>query len=186
MSLDRLVIVHGYHASPAAHWFPWLADEVARDGVQVDIPALPSPTSPDPERWITAVSDTIGTPDDGLTVVAHSLGAITVLHALTRLTGDWSLGAFVAVSGFASSLPALPELDNFTADPPDIERLAERIGHRTVVLSDNDTIVPPAATHDLGRRLDAELVTVSGAGHFLADDGYTTLPAVLHGVTRST
>ncbi|MGB4777179.1 RBBP9/YdeN family alpha/beta hydrolase [Microbacterium sp.] len=184
MSLERLVIVHGYHASPSSHWFAWLADEVVRDGVRVAIPALPEPTSPDLEGWITTVADAIGTPDDGLTVVAHSLGAITVLHALGRLAGDWSLGAFVVVSGFADSLPALPELDGFTADPPDIERLAERIRQRTVIASDNDTIVPPAASHALGRRLDAQLVTVPGAGHFLADDGYTTLPAVLHPVTR--
>ncbi len=127
----------------------------------------------------------IGVPDETLSVVAHSLGAITVLHALDRLPGDWSIRGLVAVSGFAEPLPALPELDPFTASPPDARRLARRILHRTAIVSDDDTVVPPSATTALARLLDARLVTVPGGGHFLADDGFTALEPALRAVQRT-
>lgn len=29
----RVVVLHGYQASPGAHWFGWLADDLRADGV---------------------------------------------------------------------------------------------------------------------------------------------------------
>ncbi len=101
-----------------------------------------------------------------------------MLHALDRTPGTWRLGALVAVSGFISALPHPPELDAFTTDCPDTSRTADRTTARTIVTSNNDEIVPPAYTHALGTALRAQVVTVSGGGHFLTDDGFTALPQV--------
>lgn len=178
MTLRRVLVFHGYLASPSDHWFPWLRDELSSE-VEVEVVELPDSSEPDAERWISTVAGAIGTPTSELAIVAHSLGAVTALHALDRLAGDWSLGGFVAVAGFVDPLPALPQLDGFTAETPDTARTAARTLHRGVVVSDDDSIVPPALTHRLAARLEAEEVTVSGGGHFLADEGVTTLPAVL-------
>ncbi len=120
----------------------------------------------------------MGIPDESTGIVTHSLGGVTALHALDRLPGQWRLGAFIAVAGFVSPLPTLPELDSFTAVRPDVERTAARTAHRSVLLSDNDTYVPAAHTATLGRALRAEAITVPGAGHFLTEEGVTTLPQV--------
>lgn len=178
MSLSRVVIVHGYSATPADHWFGSLAEALERAGVAVRVPALPNPGAPDLEEWITLVGRALGTPDEGTGIVTHSLGGVTTLHALDRAPGSWRLGAFIAVAGFVSPLPTLPELDSFTAVRPDVERTAARTGDRSVLLSDNDTHVPAAHTVALGQTLRAETITVPGAGHFLAEEGVTTLPQV--------
>jgi predicted alpha/beta hydrolase family esterase len=83
------------------------------------------------------------------------------------------------VAGFTEPLEALPELDGFLATDVDVEGTATRIRERTVIRSDTDPFVPPAASDDLARRLDAQLQVHPGAGHFTADDGVTRLPALL-------
>ncbi|MGX5358169.1 hypothetical protein [Kocuria sp. KH4] len=45
--------------------------------------------------------------------------------------------------------------------------------------SDDDRIVPPAATDALATGLGAVKVVVPGAGHFLDEGGITALPALL-------
>ncbi|WP_142117468.1 alpha/beta hydrolase [Arthrobacter sp. SLBN-122] len=58
-------------------------------------------------------------------------------------------------------------------------RVAKCIGDRTVIRSDSDPLVPPKASDDLARRLDARLQVHQGAGHFMTEDGVTSLPALL-------
>ncbi|NEB74635.1 serine hydrolase family protein [Streptomyces sp. SID14478] len=178
MGLERVVILHGYMASPSSHWFKWLHDELTPQGIKVEIPALPNSAAPQPQAWIPAVAKALGEPNDRTAVVGHSLGCVTALHALGRLDAPWRLDALVAVSGFVEPAPALPELDSFTRSVPDLARVAGNIRRRVVVRSDNDTFVIPSLTTELGHQLGAEEVVVPGAGHFRAAEGAVSLPEV--------
>lgn len=190
----RALIFHGYGATPEDHWFGWLARRLEDDGIPVTAPTLPDPLSPDPVVWEDTVRTTLGTPDAGTIVVAHSLGCLTVLRALGSLAGPWRLGTLVLVSGFLDPLPALPELDGFIADgtPVDglgvdghaVDGLAEHLDHLVVLRSDRDEFVPTAHTDRLAALLGTETQVVKGAGHFLADDGVTEAPAI-HDAVRS-
>jgi predicted alpha/beta hydrolase family esterase len=177
--LRRVVIVHGYESSPDANWFPWLQRTLETEGIAVTFVPLPDPEDPDKAAWENAVSAALGMPDAATMVVAHSLGVVTALRVLAALPEPWELGGLVLVAGFTEQLETLPELDSFLAADVDIERVATRIGDRTVIRSDTDPFVPPAASDDLARRLDARLQIHPGAGHFMAEDGVTRLPALL-------
>lgn len=174
----RVVVVHGFGASPTAHWFPSLARALTLGGIAVDVVALPSPDEPDADLWEEAVHAALGVPDEGTWIVAHSLGAVTALRVLASLDGEWSVGGLILVSGFTGPLHSLPELDPYLADDVDAEALVDRIATRIVIRSDADTSVPPAASDELAGRLDATLYVQPGAGHFLGDDGITELPLV--------
>ncbi|MGX5359849.1 RBBP9/YdeN family alpha/beta hydrolase [Kocuria sp. KH4] len=177
--MSRGVIVHGYAADPTRHWFPWLTDQLRATGVEVTCVALPDPAAPDATAWQQGIARVLVTPDEGTWVIAHSLGVITALRHLADLPVPWSLGGLVAVSGFIGTLPTLPVLDAFLATAPDLTAVAAHTGQRVVVRSDDDRIVPPAATDALATGLGAEKVVVPGAGHFLDEDGITALPALL-------
>jgi predicted alpha/beta hydrolase family esterase len=47
----RVCIVHGFDASPSAHWFPWLKAALEREGHEVKLDQLPSAGKPEPEQW---------------------------------------------------------------------------------------------------------------------------------------
>jgi len=183
----RIVLVHGYGATPQDHWFPWLS----RLGIPVDAPALPDPTAPRAEEWISRAAAAIGRTDARTVVVTHSLGGITALQALARLRragrAEEPLAGLVAVAPFARPLPPVgdPQLDAFLdrALPAflegfDPEPIRAVLGPVSVMRSDDDAIVPAAHSDDVAAALDGRTVVVPGAGHFLAEDGMRELPAL--------
>ncbi|MFC0599852.1 RBBP9/YdeN family alpha/beta hydrolase [Streptomyces palmae] len=182
-TLSRAAIIHGYGATPEDHWFGWLAERLEADGVPTVIPALPDPDHPDPGRWAEALRAGVGTPDEHSAIVAHSLGCLTVLRHLCALPDPWRLGTLVLVSGFLDRLPALPELDAYIGDGCEVDGLADRVGRLVVMRSDADPLVPSGHTDRLAERLGVPVTVVPGAGHFLASDGFTTLPEALEALT---
>ena len=227
-AVRRVVIVHGYAATPTDHWFPWLAEQLRTAGIHADVAELPDPQAPDPAAWLAATAAAVeaaGGIDEHTHLVAHSLGCITVLRHLAALPtpsvkaatlpdspgeDSWRLGGLSLVAGFTGPLPALPQLDDYltahlhgqrhghlavpstsaTGTVPDLDDAAlQRIAARTrrlhVLRSDADVYVPATATDDLAARLGTTARVVPGAGHFLAEDGITTLPTVLEAITSA-
>lgn len=173
----RIVVTHGYRADPTRHWFPWLVEHYGADTVTVV--GLPSSEDPDLEPWVHAASAAIGVVDADTILVGHSLGCVTLLHALNRLPGAWRLGGLVLVAGFVDPLPNLPALDPFTAEPLDLDRIRRNTEARHVLRSDDDDVVDPPLTERMARLLDAPVTVVPGHGHFVDRQGITELPALL-------
>lgn len=213
---DRIVVVHGFRASPQKHWFPWLAQTEPA----AQVLALPDSATPDAEAWITTVSRAIGTLDARTAVFAHSLGCITTVRAVQRLaaeqgeaepgtesgaaesqtmprqhaTGPASLGAFIAVSPFAQTLPTTGDegFDAFAAhglapflDRADLPGTRPHLGRVTVIRSNDDPLVVPALSDAFARDLEARVQVIPGARHFLEPHGVTQLPEVLRALEGS-
>lgn len=179
---SRVLVVHGFGASIDDHWFPWLADAVGAERL-----ALPHSVAPRFDEWVPLVVDAIGALSPDTAVVAHSLGCVTTAQAVRRLAGsDAPLGLFVAVAPFAAPLAPIgdPDLDAFIADGldefVDIDLAAVRpsVGRTEVIRSDNDPIVPAAASDAFAAALDAPVHVLPGAGHFLAREGVDRLQLV--------
>lgn len=181
----RATIIHGYGATPEDHWFGWLAAQLDALGIPTAVPALPDPQAPDPERWQEAAAASVGVPDEGSVLVAHSLGCITALRHLRSLSGPWRLGTLVLVAGFVDTLPVFPELDAHMARPLDLAGLSDHVDRLVVIRSDADPCVPPGHTDRLAGLLGTSPQVVPGAGHFLASEGVTSLPAALEAIAPS-
>ncbi len=176
-TLQNAFIFHGYAAEPNDHWFGWLAQQLDTVNIRAVVPALPDSLSPDAPLWQDTVRTAVGEPSEDTVMIAHSLGCLAVLRHLASLTGAWRIGSLVLVAGFLDPLPVLPELDSFIGSGCDVTGLREHIDRVIVIRSDNDALVPPAHTDRLAGLLGVETVVVPGAGHFLAADGHSTLPA---------
>ena len=181
MSLRRVVILHGYTAHPGKHWFGWLRDELAPQGIAVEVPALPDTEHPVAGAWTDAAVAAIGELGPHTAVVGHSLGTITAVRALGRALAEQPearLGALVLVAPFVDPVPIYPELDPFTVGLPPLPALAARIDRRLVIRSDADPEVPVELAVPVVAGLSAEELVVPGAGHFCESDGVMTLPAL--------
>jgi len=178
-ALSRAFIIHGYSATPADHWFRWLAEELETAGSPTVVPALPNPENPDRQQWLDVLASEIGIPDHNTILIAHSLGCLTALRYLSSLSEPWNLGSLVLVAGFLDPLPALAELDDYIAGGCDVSTISGHVERITVIRSDQDPYVPTAHTDRLAQQLGVTTHVIDGAGHFLSSDGIDTLPAIL-------
>ena len=181
----RIHIVHGFNASPAEHWFPWLQRQLENRGHAASVLDLPSSHAPEPQAWLQAMQEQIGTPDRDTYFVTHSLGGIALLRFLERAKVDGAIGGYVLVSGFNAPLSVLPQLDAFAKADLDVRRLARIATHRSVIASLDDVGVPHTLSNALARSLEARYVTVERGGHFLGSEGFTEFPLVLSELERA-
>jgi len=84
----------------------------------------------------------------------------------------------VLVSPFAEKLPNLPQLDEFSYGKVDIAKVKSYADTCKIIVSDNDTIVSPEATRRFAAAAGVAVYEIKSGGHFLAEDGYTTFPAL--------
>jgi predicted alpha/beta hydrolase family esterase len=173
----RIVVAHGYLASPEKHWFPWLVEQY--DPGVVQVPALPNSTNPQPGPWLDTLRDAVGEVNEDTVLIGHSLGSITTLRVLAQLPQRWTLRGLILVAGFAQPLPNLPKLDRFTSAPLDVEAILDGARQRHVIGSDNDTTVAPPITAALAESLAAPLTIIPGGGHFVERQGCRSLPQLL-------
>ncbi|GAB2188539.1 alpha/beta hydrolase [Sessilibacter sp. MAH1] len=154
MSKVNVFIIHGFMATPQDHWFPWLKDELEKRAIAVKVLALPDSSSPDPINWHNAMSENIDTLNDNTFVVTHSLGTVSLLTYLEDRNMDNSMiGGLVIVSGFASPLPELPQLNGFVFNPINFKKIIHMVPKRVVFGSPQDPIVPYALTKQLAEAL---------------------------------
>lgn len=179
MKKKNVFIVHGYKAGPMDHWFQWLSQKLADYGCEVKVLALPEPSLPDPIAWQKNIEETLNPLQEEAIIVAHSLGCVASLNYLNTVLTNRLIEGMVLVSGFVSPLPALPELDGFVSPRIDYKRLAKAIPKRVVIGSPQDSIVPFEFTQDLAQKLNAELYPIMDGGHFLAEEGFESFPALL-------
>ncbi|MEQ4670301.1 RBBP9/YdeN family alpha/beta hydrolase [Providencia manganoxydans] len=173
----KVIIIHGYTASPEKNWFPWLKEQLEQQGVVVKVPAMPDPLSPDPQRWQQHLLDAQIELDKDTVVIGHSLGCVTLLRYLA--SQQQQVGGYLLVSGFTEEQATLPELKAHTDISLDYANLKSLSDKRISIISSNDSIVSPQSSRTLATLLETEVITVENAGHFLDREGFSEFPLIL-------
>ncbi|MDR0219055.1 MAG: alpha/beta hydrolase [Enterobacteriaceae bacterium] len=175
----KVIIVHGYTASPSDNWFPWLKEVLTEQGADVIVPEMPDSSSPTPEAWAKKLMEVVPKADKNTIFVGHSLGCVVLLRHLEAIcTTTNQIGGYTLVSGCDTAQVTLPELDIFMSPALDYVFLRNITEHRISIISSNDEIVSPQSSHELANSLQTEIINIENAGHFLDRDGFTRLPPV--------
>ena len=179
----RVFIIHGYDAAPSDNWFPWLKKELEDKGFEVQVPAMPDADSPTLTKWLAHLQNTVGTCDKNTYLVGHSLGTITILRFLEALPESQRAGGVVLVGGFSESLGFRP-LESFTQKPLDYEKVKKSTGKIVAIHSTDDASVPHKFGEIIRDKLNAELITLHGAGHINWKSGWFELPQALDAILK--
>ena len=176
----RVAIVHGSYGTPEENWFPWLASELRKDGLNVVVPKFPTPDGQTFANWQTVFRTEVGPIHSDMVLVGHSAGPGFILKMLQL--ADAPACASFFVSGFVGPLG----LDDF--DPInnalfggtfDWERIRKNAGQVRVYNSDNDPYVPLSKGTELAQNLGVALTVIKNGGHINARAGFTTFPQLL-------
>ena len=178
--IKKVIIVHGYTASPQKNWFPWLKAELGSLGASVYIPEMPESSSPNPDKWQQCLTDLSADIDENTLLIGHSLGCVTVLRFLEQvLAENQKVGGYILVSGFDSEQDTLPELASHTQYKLNYDALINASDKRISIISSNDEIVSPSSSKRLANSLKTDIFVEDNAGHFLDREGYTEFPFLL-------
>lgn len=185
--ITRAVIVHGLSGEPQYAWYPWVASQLEANGITVDVPEMPNPDEPQLKDWLTYLQEVIGTPDEHLALIGHSLGCAAVLRYLESLPKDVKVGKVILVAGFTDQI-GFREFDNFFKKPLNFEKIKKKSAAGFIAIQSNDD---PFVAVQYGTRLEeelgAELIIKDAAGHMSGplDDkeSCTELPEVVEEVT---
>jgi predicted alpha/beta hydrolase family esterase len=191
---DRAFIIHGYLSFPEEAWLPWLKTELEKRGYLVSLPAMPRPSEPSIPEWIAFIANLVGEPDENTVMIGHSMGCQAVIRYLETLGAlGKSVRKTVLVAGaFPVGMPVDEAKKRFGAEHPllpwfttgvDAKKVRAAAGKCTVILSDNDSLIPlERARGSFRGNLDAKFIIEPGKGHFNEDDGLTELPSALQAV----
>lgn len=165
VTITRAVIVHGLSGEPQYAWYPWAAEQLEAKGVMVDIPEMPNPDEPQLKEWLRHLQEIIGTPDEHVALIGHSLGSVAVLRYLESLPKDATVGRVILVAGFTDQI-GFREFDNFFKKPLDFEKIkGKSVGGFIAIQSNDDPFVNDQYGTRLEEDLGAELIIKDAVGH---------------------
>lgn len=172
--MTNAYLIHGT-STRDDDWFPWL-EKAAAPNIKLERIFLPSPFAPQAKEWNDAVDQQIPA-DNGLILVAHSLGCVTALRFVARhQLQDVRL---LLVGAFDQGLPTYPELDSFMTPVPNYQQITPKVSRATVITAKDDPIVPFHDSVNVAHQLGAKLIVQPTGGHFLTSDGFSEFPLAL-------
>ena len=183
-SNDVTLILHGWGGNKTAHWQEHLYKALVDSGAAVRYPKMPDPAAPDLESWLsTIVHDLSKIPDNShLSVVAHSLGAISWMHVASRSSERLADRVLLVAPPYV--VPEIPPLDappgaaSFFPPPLDASKVAAAANLTAIVASENDDYATYEQTAAYAGRLHVDLYKLEGAGHISPYWGYGEWPWV--------
>lgn len=180
----RIILVHGFNASPEQNFNPWLARELRARGYDVVTPTLPlkSGEELDLPAIMEEMKRQVGFLRADDILVGHSLGAFIILQYMEAVEMTESPRAVVMVAApFKVSRPELRRL--FLVDL-DADVAMWKAKEFYVVHSKDDAMVPIEHGRRLAAFLKAKFVETDGAGHFM-DAEYPVLLETIDGIAKS-
>jgi len=165
----RVILVHGFNATPQDNFHPWLADTLRDMGFEVETPELPLSTKDalDLPQIIETMKDQVGYLKSDDILLGHSLGAFIILQYLEAVEMTETPRAVVLVAApWKVSRQELKQL--FIADL-DADVLMWKAREFFVVHSKDDELVPFEHGERLAKQLKAKLLAVDKQGHFMGE-----------------
>ncbi len=164
----RIIFVHGYTASSRDNWYPQIASELKRLGIDHTILDLPGGISPHASEWLTEIHKAVSQTSKPLVFVGHSLGTRAI--PLYLETYKPKVKAVFLIAAFANRLEnaykydvdAYPDffehLININSIKPSVEKF--------VVMHSKDDPLDYEQGVEIAHQLGAKLITYEDMGHF--------------------
>lgn len=185
----RVIIVHGWEATPESEWLPWLAKNLREKGFSVEVPAMPDTDNPKIEAWTEHLRKIVGECDENTYFVGHSIGCQAIMRYLEKLPDNQCAGGVIFVAGWLTLTGLESEEERLTSSPwvnlpLNFEKIKARAKKIISIFSDNDPFVPAENWKMFSENLGGEIIIEREMGHFSDDDGVKELPAALAAVLK--
>lgn len=163
--MKRAFILHCWGGNSTYAWYPKAKVDLEKLGYKVEVPNFPDSDSPDLSTWLPFLTNIIGTPDEELVLIGHSVGTVLIMRYLETLSDNQKIGKAILVAGYTDPL-GFKELENFFETKLDFENIKGRSKNGFVLIqSDNDPFVSEQYGIRLRDELNAKLIVKHNALH---------------------
>lgn len=163
--MKNAVLLHGTGAHSRSNWFPWLKEELEKEGWIVWVPDLPGAEKPNIERYNTFLLSSDWDFNKDTVLVGHSSGSVAILGLLEALPEDTTIQGAVLVGSFRNDLK-WDSLKDLFVRPFDFEKIKQKAKKFVFVHSSDDPICPVDQAEYLCGKVGGEFILVSGRQHF--------------------
>ena len=161
--------------SPNGNWFPWLKNELAEKGWNIDVPAFPTPEKQSLNNWLETIK---GKKADVL--IGHSLGATLALRIVEKKLIDVRKIILVSCVIDEINIEEYDKLNSSFIDGGfDWNAVQSQGCDIDIIHGDNDPYVPVSHAKILSDKLNVPLNIIKNGGHLNSETGYTNFPEIL-------
>ena len=177
----RVFLIHGFEGTPNGGWRPWLMAQLGQKDVFACSLAMPSPENPSSQEWTNEIARAVGSPNEQIFLVGHSLGVSAILQYLQSLKVEEQIGGAVIVSGpFQNTEDEYKtKLESFFVPAFDFTRIKNACKQFVVIHGANDPVVPFSDAESFGQALGCSVVSIPNGGHLNGSSGWRELPQAL-------
>ncbi len=186
--MKHAYLIHGWGGEIGNGFFPWLKDELQKQGYTVSTPELPHATEPVIEEQLPFLQRLISNPGDDTILVGHSLGANLILRYLESIPDGVVIGKVVLVAPAINGIMDLESGDDesiaapWLADDVDQEKVRQSTKSMTAIFSDNDPVIPFTTVEIVKRDYGAKIIIEPNRGHYSEGEGVREVPGVLKAI----
>lgn len=161
----RIVLTHGYKASPQTNFWPWLRTQLTQRGHEVITVDLPSPEAPQCAEWVEAIDRAVARPGGDTMFIAHSLGGVALLHYLENAQMSGTPKSVMLIS--APFHIGSETFASFFEPMVDFDTVMWKGQEFIIIHAKDDAVVPFDHARRYERELNGHLHAVESGGHFL-------------------
>ena len=175
---DNYIIIHGSFGSKDGNWFPWLKEQLQKQGKNVLVPQMPIGVGKQNfENW----SDVLKKLEinENTIIIAHSIAPIFVCKYL--ITNKIKVKKLIFVCGFNNYLGIDADFDAVNK-PMYIDNFADVKNYCDNIVcyySDNDPYVRYDEEKAFADKLTSKQYIIKNGGHLNAESGYTQFEEIL-------
>lgn len=179
--MKNAIIIHGTEGYPEENWFPWLKQELEKQGYTVFVPQFPSPQKVPAKiaEWFNVLKNYEKYINENAILIGHSLGGIFTLRILEQLKHPVKAACFVGTPIGIHPILNYDRDNSFSGFSFDWKSIKKKSHYFIVFQSDNDPYVSLENGEELAKNLNVKLNFVPNAGHFNLRAGYKKFDLLL-------
>jgi len=185
-------LIHGWEGNPDNCWFPWLKQELIKQGYTVTIPSMPNPTHPTIKEWVDTLNKIIK-PDPETILIGHSIGCQAILRYLESLNSTIKFAGIFFVGGWVTLKPkAVEETGSKEIAKPWLEtplnwqKIFPHSDNVITIFSTNDYFVYVEDSQIFKEKLHAKVIIEENQGHFDDESHIKKIPSLLREIALIT
>ena len=176
--MARYIIIHGSFSSNESNWFPWLANVLRGDGLEVNVPQMPVGVGKQNfESWSEEL-DKLNVSENTV-IIAHSIAPVFVCKYLTQ--NQIKVKQLLFVCGFNNYLGINADYDSvnepmFLDNLEDVKQYCKDI---TCYYSDNDPYVPYNVEKQFADTVANKQIVIKYGEHINSESGFDKFEEIL-------